>query len=193
MKSVRIYYSSILKFLIGMFIFPVIICGQIKVSDNDKNTIKNFEAQLETYNKLSQNVRSQLPNKVDNKSTAEEIGAYRTSFQKSMQAARIHAKQGDFYTPMASDLIRRIIKDEFKGKERTELRQKVFEAEVAGVPIKINATYPDSKEQIDMPPTLLLRLPQLPKQLRYRFVGKYMFLMDKETGLIIDYMPNALP
>ena len=44
-----------------------------------------------------------------------------------------------------------------------------------------------------MPPTLLLKLPQLPKQVRYRFVGRHMILMDRENDLIIDYMLDALP
>ena len=44
-----------------------------------------------------------------------------------------------------------------------------------------------------MAPTLLLRLPQLPKQLRYRFVGHNLLLIDRENGLIVDYMTKALP
>jgi hypothetical protein len=44
-----------------------------------------------------------------------------------------------------------------------------------------------------MPPTLLLRLPHLPKQIRYRFVGPNLLLVDRENGLIIDFMNNALP
>jgi hypothetical protein len=38
-----------------------------------------------------------------------------------------------------------------------------------------------------------LRLPQLPKQLRYRFVRQNLLLVDRENGLIVDYMTNALP
>jgi hypothetical protein len=44
-----------------------------------------------------------------------------------------------------------------------------------------------------MAPTLLLKLPQLPKQIRYRFVGRNMLLVDRENGLIIDYMTDAIP
>jgi hypothetical protein len=46
---------------------------------------------------------------------------------------------------------------------------------------------------LEMPATLLLRLPQLPKQVRYRFVGRNMLLVDRENGLIVDYMTNAVP
>jgi len=39
----------------------------------------------------------------------------------------------------------------------------------------------------------LMRLPQLPKQLRYRFVRSNLLLVDRENGLIVDYMTKALP
>jgi hypothetical protein len=57
----------------------------------------------------------------------------------------------------------------------------------------VNYPYPEAKELVEMPPTLLLVLPPLPKQVRYRYVGKHMLLVDRENGLIIDYMLDALP
>ena len=44
-----------------------------------------------------------------------------------------------------------------------------------------------------MPPTLLLRLPQLPKQVKYRFVRNNLFLVDRENALILDFMTEVLP
>jgi hypothetical protein len=44
-----------------------------------------------------------------------------------------------------------------------------------------------------MSPTLLLALPQLPKQVRYRFVGTNLLIVDRENHLIVDYMTNPLP
>lgn len=90
-------------------------------------------------------------------------------------------------------MIRAIIKSEFKGRDRQELRETVFGAETKGIPVRVNYSYPESKEMLEMPPPLLLALPQLPKQIRYRFVGSYLLLVDRENNLIIDYMTNALP
>jgi len=53
--------------------------------------------------------------------------------------------------------------------------------------------YPEAAELLEMPPTLLLALPPLPKQLRYRFVGTNLLLVDRENHLIVDHMANALP
>jgi hypothetical protein len=44
-----------------------------------------------------------------------------------------------------------------------------------------------------MPAKVLLRLPQLPKEAKYRYVGRNLFLVDTDNNLIIDYMLDALP
>ena len=97
------------------------------------------------------------------------------------------------FTPAAARLIRALIKSEFKGWERNELRKTVLEADNKGVPLKINLPYPESKELVEMSPILLLSLPQMPKQLRYRFIGRGLAILDRENALIIDFMRNALP
>jgi len=57
----------------------------------------------------------------------------------------------------------------------------------------VNYPYPETKDLTQMPPTLLLKLPQLPKEVKYRFVGRHLLLVDTDNGLIVDYMTNALP
>lgn len=124
----------------------------------------------------------------------EEIQTHKKQFQDRVRAARVNAKRGDVFTPESETLIRAIIKDEFKGRERVELRNTVLrESETKAVPLRVNYPYPESQELLEMPPTLLLRLPQLPKQLRFRFVRNNLLLVDRENGLIVDYMTNALP
>jgi hypothetical protein len=46
---------------------------------------------------------------------------------------------------------------------------------------------------MQMPPTLLLRLPQLPKQVEYRFPRNNPLLVDRENGLIVEFMTDILP
>jgi hypothetical protein len=87
----------------------------------------------------------------------------------------------------------RTLREEFKGKDRAQLREIVFEAENQSVPLRVNYPYPVSAELTEMPPTLLLKLPQLPRELRYRFVGHHMLLVDRDSNLIVDYMAGALP
>jgi len=43
------------------------------------------------------------------------------------------------------------------------------------------------------PPTLLLNLPELPKGLEYRILGRELVLRDTDANIVVDYIPNALP
>ena len=192
MKSVKKHYSLIIFTILGILAVYHTAAAQNALSPQDKKIYTEFERQAKEYSSLRERVEGKLP-KISKDATAEQIEAHKKQLQTAVLAARVNAKQGDIYTPAASQLIRAVIKTEFNGKDGAELRKKVLESEAKGIPVRINFAYPDSKEQIEMPPTLLLVLPQLPKQLRYRFVGTNLLLVDRENGLIIDYLTNALP
>jgi len=167
--------------------------GASTLSPNDKLVFAAFEKRVKEYSKLREDVAGKIP-KLSKEAKPEEIEAHKKQFQERVRTARSAAKHGDLFTPEAAVLIRAIIKDEFKGRERVELRDTVLrESDTKAVPLRVNYPYPESQELLEMPPTLLLRLPQLPKQLRYRFVGHNLLLVDRENGLIVDYMTNALP
>lgn len=164
-----------------------------QVSATDRQAIATFEQHVKDYVKLREGLEDKLP-KLPQDSKPEQIEAHKVSFQEIVRTARAGAKQGDIFVPEIVDYIQRTIRDEFKGQDRQELRKKVLvEADTKAVPLRVNYPYPDSEELVDMPPTLLLRLPQLPKQVKYRFVGKNLLLVDRENALIIDYMLNAVP
>jgi hypothetical protein len=161
-------------------------------SPADKQATSVFEEHVKQYLKLRSQVKDKVPN-ISKDSTPEQIDAYRTAFEAAMRAARAGSKRGDIFTPEVGNYIRRTLASHLKGKDRTEIREIVFEAETQGVPIRVNYPYPQSAEFTEMPATLLLKLPQLPKEVKYRFVGRNLLLVDRENNLILDYMPNALP
>ncbi|HEX8071801.1 MAG TPA: hypothetical protein VF546_17770 [Pyrinomonadaceae bacterium] len=166
---------------------------QVALSPADKQVVAAFEGRVKEYVRLRDRLGAKLP-KLSKDATPEQIEAHKKSFQDSVRAARVGAKPGDIFIPEAAALIRATIKDEFKGRDRAELRKTVLvESEIKGVPLRVNYPYPETQELLEMPPTLLLRLPQLPKQVKYRFVGRNMLLLDRENGLIVDYMLDALP
>ena len=162
------------------------------LSARDRQTVAAFEERVKQYVKLREGLEEKLP-KLSKEATPEQIQAHKTAFQERVRAARAGAKPGLLFTPDAARFIRSTIRNEFRGRDRAELRKTVFEAETKGVPLRVNHPYPESKELVEMPPTLLLKLPTLPKQVRYRFVGRNLLLVDRENGLIVDYMTNALP
>jgi hypothetical protein len=151
-----------------------------------------FNERVKQYIKLRDKLEAELP-KLTAKSQPAEIEAHLVSLQTSIIAAREGAKLGDIFTPDIAGHIRSVIKEEFKGERLRKLRETVRKAETKGVPLRANVSYPETKELIEMPPTLLLKLPTLPKQLHYHFVGRSLVLLDKEARLIVDYFPNAIP
>lgn len=155
-------------------------------------SVTTFEEGVKAYVKLRESLEEKLP-KLAKESTPEQIDAHKTAFEEAVRTARTGVKPGNLFTPEVSAHIRATIKNEFKGSERIELREEVLEADTKGVPLRVNYPYPETKELTQIPPTLLLKLPQLPKQMRYRFVGQNLLLVDRENGVIVDYMLNALP
>ena len=161
-------------------------------SPAEKAAIQNFENNVKDYVKLRNKVREQAP-KLSKDSTPEQIHAYRTTLEELQRNARKGAKRGDLFTPEIANFIRRTLKNEFQGRDRKEIRDIAFETELKGVVLRVNYPYAASAELSEMPATLLAKLPHVPKEVRYRFVGRNMILVDRESNVIIDFMPEALP
>jgi hypothetical protein len=162
------------------------------LSAKDRQTVAAFEKRVKDYVALREGIEGKMP-KLSKDATPEQIEAHKKTFQENVRAARAGAKPGQFFTPDAAAFVRATVRDELKGQERQQMRKEVTQADTDAVALRVNYPYPDTEELLDMPPALLLRLPQLPKQVRYRFVGHNMLLVDRENGLILDYMTGALP
>lgn len=162
------------------------------VTPAEKKVIEAFENQVKDYVTLRKKVRENVP-KLSKDATPEQIETYRTSLEESLRNARKGAKRGEIFLPEVSAYIRRTLKKEFQGKDRKEIRDIAFETELTGVVLRVNYPYAQSAEMSEMPATLLAKLPQLPNELRYRFVGNSIVLVDRESNLILDFMANALP
>ncbi|HKO36321.1 MAG TPA: hypothetical protein VJV21_07555 [Pyrinomonadaceae bacterium] len=163
-----------------------------KLSPVDKEAVKRFEGRVKDYMKLRNAVKAKLP-KLSKDATPQQIESYRENLEAAVRNTRTGAKRGDIFNHDGSDYIRRTLKVNFTGKDRVELRNIVFEGETATVKVRVNYPYPEQTELVEMPPTVLLNLPQLPPEVKYRFVGRNLLLIDEDINLILDYMTNALP
>jgi hypothetical protein len=166
--------------------------SQPTVLAREKRTIAQFEKRVKDYVKLRNRVKGKAP-KLSKDSTPEQIAAFEKASVEALRTARAGAKPADLFTPDAAQYIRTTLKTEFKPTEKKEIRKVVLEAETARAPLRINYPYPDSNEFTEMPAKLILRLPQLPKEVKYRYVGRNLFLVDSDNNLIVDYMLDALP
>jgi ABC-type transporter MlaC component len=167
--------------------------AQDNMSEKDKQTVAAFDERVKAYVKMREALEAKHLPKLSKDAKPEEIEAHKKAFQELVRNARTSAKHGDVFTPEIAAHIRTVIKTALDSQEKREVRQTVLEAENKAVPIRVNYTYPETEELVEMPPTLLLQLPQLPKQVKFRFVRRSLLLVDRENGLIIDYMTDALP
>jgi len=163
------------------------------VSPADQQTIKRFDQRLKQYVKVRDRVKANAP-KLAKDSTPEQIQAAENAFVAGLRESRAGARPGDLFTADIAQYIRTTLKREFTPTEKKEIKKVILDKETEiPVPLKVNYPYPDPKEFVEMPATLLLKLPPLPKQLKYRYVGHTLMLLDTDSNLIIDYMLNAIP
>jgi hypothetical protein len=163
------------------------------VSPADKETIKTFNERVKQYVSLRSSLKAKAP-KLSKDSTPEQIQAAETSLMAALRASRAAAKPGDIFTQDSAQYIRTTLKREFNSEDKKEIRKVVLDKETnIPVTLKVNFPYPDPKEFVEMPATLLLKLPPLPKELKYRYVGRNLLLVDTDNNMIVDYMLDALP
>ena len=162
------------------------------LSEREKQLISAFNRHVKDYLKQRDRVKSKLT-PLSKDSTPEQISAYQKSFVEALRAMRAGTQQGYIFNKEFAGYLRTVIKTEFPPRDKAEIREVILEADTKVVPLKVNYPYPETKELTQIPPTLLLKLPQLPKEVKYRYVGRNMLLVDTDNGLIVDYMLDALP
>ena len=158
----------------------------------EKKLFATFDRRVKDYLTQRKAVAKKLPS-LSKEATPAEIEAYQKNFVERLRAMRAGTKPGYIFIPAFSTYVRQTIKTEFPPKDKAEIKQTILEAENKAVPLKINYPYPESQELTEMPPTLLLKLPTLPKEVKFRFVKRHLLLVDSDHGLIVDYTMNALP
>lgn len=196
--SSQIAAGLMLALFMSSGVFAVRVVGQTspitapQLSPQEKKLVADFDRHVKDYLKQRNRVKKKLK-PLSKDATPEEIDAYQKAFVTQLQAMRAGTKQGYIYTPQFTEYVRSVIKTEFPAKDRAEIKEAILEADTKGVPLKVNYPYPETKELSQVPPTLLLKLPQLPKEVKYRFVGRHMLLVDSDNSLIVDYTLNVLP
>jgi len=174
----------------------------------DAETLRKFQHEVKEYVELRQSVLKQIP-PINAKSTPAEIEAHQKSLTQAIMSYRKGAKRGDIFRPDVEAAIRRTLHREFASAQGPALLKDIKQGnpKVEGNPIPrdpskevmpavtvaVNALYPDAAPFSSVPPSLLLKLPLLPEQVRYRFIGRALILRDTEANVILDYIPDVVP
>ena len=145
------------------------------------------------YVQMLQNLEGSVPaQKPTNES--EEIADRQHQLTGVIANARRGAYEGEIFTNEVAEQFRKIIRKAFQEPGGQAMRKTIQERDpVKRIVLKVNEVYPDDKPRTTMPPTLLSRLPVLPKELAYRIIGHALVLQGTRTNLIVDFIPNAIP
>jgi hypothetical protein len=162
--------------------------------------LESFQERLDAYVKLRKAAADSVPALKKNAS-AQEIQNHDLALADAIRKARPNAKPGNIVSPDVKPVFAKLLRHELTGPGSQKTKASIKEGnpknekaagEVEPV-IAVNAVYPKNAPLSTVPPSLLLRLPKLPKDIEYRFVGRTMILRDRQADLIIDYMKEAVP
>lgn len=161
--------------------------------NQDSLLVVDFQNRVDAYMKVRKRAQSDVP-ALKPTDSSEDIAEHKRHLLHKIREARPHARQGTVFTPQVSDLFRRLIAADLRGPDAEQVRASLRRAApVSPLSLRPNASYPEGLPLQSTPPSLLLDLPRLPQGLEYRIVGRDLVLLDVDAGLIVDYLPRALP
>jgi hypothetical protein len=183
-----------------LFAFALVVPGLAgqaqapQLSQEEVRVFKIFATRVQQYIKLQKNVEATLPALKPTNEPAR-IAEHQHALARKIAQARRGARQGDIFTDEVTRQFREIIRGEFQGPDAQLARKTMRPDDPVKViaRLHVNDVYPESLELTTTPPTLLTKLPQLPQDLAYRFVGRDLTLKDTKAGLIVDLIPNVIP
>lgn len=182
--------------LVLLLAWPV--ASQKPAPAGNQDVTKEFQDRVNDYLDLRKQAQQAAP-RLKDKATPEEIAKYRAVMAAAIAKARSGAKQSDIFSPQIAAHIRAVVRGHLRGRSGAGAREKAQEGnpEVEGSPepvvLKVNAIYPGSAPVSSVPPGLLQKLPELPDEVQYRFVGHHLILLDATANIIIAYMRNVTP
>ena len=162
--------------------------------NSDAQLLADFKARVDKYDEMRKKADDSAPplKKTDDPAKIKDA---QQGLGERVGAARAGAKQGDVFTPEISALIRRLVHPETKDPDtKALLKEKKDQPKPESVPLwKVGMPYPEKEPLATMPPDVLERLPKLPADMEYRFVGKHLILRDVRSNTIVDFAPNVIP
>jgi len=187
--------SGAMVFLIGLAGSVPVAAGALQAppANQESKAFDEFTQRVKEYLKLHKTVESSLP-RLKTTKHGKTIIDHQHALAQKIAEARSNAKQGDIFTPEISEQFRRVIRAKFQGAGAHNMRKTMQQGEpLIHVQLIVNGGYPGNLPRTTVPPTLLLNLPQLPREVAYRIVGHDLALFDTEARIVVDFIAGAIP
>ena len=147
-------------------------------------SVNPFRQRVAAYTQLRQRIVDDLlENGID--PTADEGREFRNRLGLAIREARRQAQPGAIFCVEVAGRMRQAVWYALEGAD--DLLSEV--PEVASV--RVNDFYPEGEPLGTVPPSLIQQLDPLPQELQYRFLANALILLDVDTGLIVDLIPDA--
>jgi len=160
-------------------------------TNSDALALQDFKKRVDAYMAVHNRVvKATPPLKTTDDPAA--IASAKEGLALGLRDARAAAQAGDIFTPEIRAAFRRILVPELQGEDGKDAKEILKDDAPAAVPLKVNAKYPEGATRPTVPAAILTNLPQLPKELEYRFIDKHLALVDVQAGVVADFIPNAI-
>lgn len=151
-----------------------------------------FLQRVDAYVVLHRSLEQSLPAQIVSRDP-EAIAASNRALGKAMRKARARAAQGDIFTPGIAVYLRVVIAETLRREAILDMLGIIEDGNEVRTPARVNGDYPAGRAIPFIPPCLLAALPELPGEVRYSFIGRDLILWDMHAGLIVDFVPRAVP
>lgn len=159
---------------------------------------KQFQQRIQHYLELHKKAAGSVPALGKEVTDAGQIAKHQQRLAEAIRGLRPNAMPGEIFTPGVKQMIVTALKQKVDGKDGKGAKSTILgegnpknPESPQPINLAVNATYPTTAPLSTMPPSVLMALPTLPKELEYRFVGRTLILRDTEANLIVDVIPNA--
>lgn len=150
---------------------------------------KAFLDRIQEYVKFHNNVEKMVP-PLKETANPEEIAKREQALGAALIKQRPDAKEGDFFIKEYRPFLLKIIREDFAKRSAADRKALVVELP-KDVKVGINMPYPTSLPLASFPANLLKALPELPKELEYRIVGRHLILRDVKGNIIVDMVRDV--
>ena len=160
-------------------------------ASNDTAAVKQFEAAIARYMAMRQRLTTEVRGPVKNSSSTQLTNAS-DALAAAIERARKGAQAGSIFNAPVKAMFKRRIAETIRRERLESALADIDDDGTAGPAPKVHLRLPVTTQMATMPPALLQALPQLPKELEYRILGRYLVLRDVNASLILDYIPAAV-
>lgn len=166
--------------------------------DRNVKAMAEFSRRVEDYVKVHRAAAASVP-PLRSGTGAEEIATRQAALAEAIRARRPSAQRGDIFAPSVAPMIVGIAQAYLTSPEGAVARASLArenpgtETPATAVPLVVNGPYEADVSLSTVPSPLLMRLPTLPREVEFRFVGKDLVLRDTSANIIADYLVDVAP